>query len=321
MNIRGDIEDFCTMLEKSWKERNYNSIEARNVIIAGMGGSGIIGIIAKKIMEQDGNKIITSWNEYGLPKWIDNDCHVICISYSGNTAETISSALQAEKHNIEWEAVTTGGELNTFACDKKREVTIIEKGHQPRAALPLLLIPVLMKLGISNIDNQIEDAINACKKIQEYHKNGASAGIADRMINKNVHIYGSGCGEVSAYRWKCQIEENAKQKVHWNRLPEFNHNEIVGWKDAGNDNFVICLRDNDEEERMFKRWEHTQELIWKDTDVFVAKSGTVGGSTTTLGKILELMHLGDWISLELADKKNIDPDSVEVIEELKKRLE
>ena len=60
MNIRGDIEDFCTMLEKSWKEQNYNSIEARNVIIAGMGGSGIIGIIAKKIMEQDGNKIITS---------------------------------------------------------------------------------------------------------------------------------------------------------------------------------------------------------------------------------------------------------------------
>ena len=320
MSIRDDVEEFCTMLEKSWKDEVNTSIEARNVIIAGMGGSGIVSLIARKITEEDGNKIVTPWNEYGLPKWADDGCHLICVSYSGNTAETISAAVQAEDKNISWEAITTGGELNKFACDKKRKVTIIEKGHQPRAALPLLLVPVLMKLGISDIDKQIEDSLNACKNIQEYQRNGAPQGIADRMIDKNVHIYGSGCGEVSAYRWKCQIEENAKQKVHWNRLPEFNHNEIVGWEDAGNNNFVVCLRDVDEEERMFKRWEHTQELIWKDTDVFVAKSGTIGGATTTLAKILELMYLGDWVSLELADKKNIDPDSVGIIEELKKRI-
>ena len=320
MSIVDDIENFSDMLERSWKEGEYNSIKARNIIISGMGGSGIVGLIAKKIMEEDGNKIITTWNEYGLPNWADNDCHLICVSYSGNTAETVSSAIEAEKRNIEWEAITTGGELNSYASDKEKEVVIIENGHQPRAALPLLLIPVLKKLDIMNIDEQIEDAINACNNIQEYHNNGASAGIAKRMMNKNIHVYGSGCGEVSAYRWKCQIEENAKQKVHWNRLPEFNHNEIVGWENAGEKNFVICLRDNDEDEDMFKRWEHTQELIWKNTDVFVAKSGTVGGATTTLGKILELIHLGDWISLELAKNKNIEPEPVKVIEELKKRI-
>lgn len=321
MSIEDDIENFSDMLERSWKEREYNSIKERNVIISGMGGSGIVGLITKKIMEKDGNKIITAWNEYGLPNWTDNDCHVICVSYSGNTAETISSAVEAEKRNIEWEAITTGGELSSYASKNKKEVTIIEEGHQPRAALPLLLIPVLKKLEITNIDEQIKDAINASKNIRKYHENGATSGIAKRMIGKNVHVYGSGCGEISAYRWKCQIEENAKQKVHWNRLPEFNHNEIVGWEDAGSNNFVVCLRDNDEEESMFKRWEHTQELIWNDTEVFVAKSGTIGEATTTLGKILELIYLGDWVSLELAKNKNIEPEPVKVIEELKKRIE
>ena len=35
-----------------------------------------------------------------------------------------------------------------------------------------------------------------------------------------------------AYRWKCQVNENAKLPAFASELPELDHNEIVGWAGA-----------------------------------------------------------------------------------------
>ena len=41
-----------------------------------------------------------------------------------------------------------------------------------------------------------------------------------------------GIGAAAAYRWKCQLNENAKVPAFAAELPEAGHNEIVGWEDA-----------------------------------------------------------------------------------------
>ena len=55
-----------------------------------------------------------SWNNYGIPVWITDD-NVICISYSGNTAETISAAKKSHEIGCQIEIITTGGKLGDLA--------------------------------------------------------------------------------------------------------------------------------------------------------------------------------------------------------------
>ena len=58
----------------------------------------------------------------------------------------------------------------------------------------------------------------------------ASAGeIAEQLAGTVPLIYGCDLTVPVAYRWKCQINENAKQHAFENQLPELDHNEIVGW--------------------------------------------------------------------------------------------
>ena len=116
---------------------------ATSVVVAGMGGSGIAGRLAQALAEQCGGVRVSAWSDYGLPAWADGSEHLIAVSYSGNTAETLSSAGRAAELGCNWEAITTGGRLAELARQHSAPVTAVEPGHQPRAALPLLLVPLL----------------------------------------------------------------------------------------------------------------------------------------------------------------------------------
>ena len=59
--------------------------------------------------------------------------NVICISYSGNTAETLSAAKKANEMGCQIEIITTGGELGDLADKHNWDKTIVESGHQPKS--------------------------------------------------------------------------------------------------------------------------------------------------------------------------------------------
>ena len=53
--------------------------------------------------------------------------------------------------------ITTGGKLGDLADENGWKKTLIESGHQPRAALPLLLKPLLYKLIFPNIERIVKE--------------------------------------------------------------------------------------------------------------------------------------------------------------------
>jgi len=114
-------------------------LAAGSVIVAGMGGSGIAGRLAQALAERCGGLRVSAWSDYGLPAWADGSERLIAVSYSGNTAETLSGVERAIELGCGWEAITTGGRLAALGREYGAPVTAIEPGHQPRAALPLLL--------------------------------------------------------------------------------------------------------------------------------------------------------------------------------------
>ena len=119
-----------------------------------------------------------------------------------------------------------------------------------------------------------------------------------------------------AYRWRCQIEENAKQLAFNHQIPEMNHNEIVGWTLPNKQMSVILIRDCNEEAQINDRFEATKSVAWDK----VESVECVAEGKTPLARMMSMIILGDLVSIELAKLNDVDPTPVEVIENLKKEL-
>ena len=308
-----NIEDDTLNFFKMWRqaEPEPSDIRDRQTIVSGMGGSGIGGEILSALSDITNFCQVTSWNNYGLPQWVTEDCCVICISYSGNTAETLSAAKAAIEIGCKVEVITTGGKLKKLAEEKNLHITEIDKGHQPRAALPLLLKALIYRVGIPNLEEQISEVNNLKLPITD------SKNIASRLKGTNPCIYSSGLMNPVAYRWRCQIEENAKQLAFNHQIPEMNHNEIVGWTLPNNQMSVVLIRDNNEKAQIKNRFEATKNVAWDEVEIVEC----VAEGKTPLARIMSMILLGDLVSIELAKLNNVDPTPVEVIENLKTELD
>ena len=308
MQIEDDTLNFFGM----WKASNFDLNESikGQIIISGMGGSGIGGQILSTISDLNGFAKVDYWNNYNLPKWANEDCSVICVSYSGNTAETLSAAKEALKLGCNLEVITTGGKLKDLAEQNNLHITEIEEGHQPRAALPLLLKALICRIRLPNLEEQIKE-VSKLRLPVDKAKN-----IASQLKGTIPCIYSSDLMNPVAYRWRCQIQENAKQLAFNHQIPEMNHNEIVGWTLPNNQMSVILIRDNNENAQISNRFEVTKNVAWDNVKIVEC---TAEGKTP-LARIMSMIILGDLVSLELAKLNNVDPTPVEVIENLKNEL-
>ena len=120
-----------------------------------------------------------------------------------------------------------------------------------------------------------------------------------------------------AYRWKCQINENAETPAFASKLPEHDHNEIVGWAGAEQRLSAVFLEDPDAEQRVVRRIEVTAEFAGHGAAV-VERVRARG--ETRLERLVSLVLLGDLVSLYMAILRGVDPVSVHVIDTLKERL-
>ena len=308
ISIEEDTKNFLRMLKKEINVKN-NSYQNK-IIISGMGGSGIGGRIMETISQYENIGEIFSWNNYGIPEWVTPDDNIICISYSGNTAETLSAAVKAHQLGCKIEVITTGGKLGDLADEHNWDKTLIEKGHQPRAALPLLLKPLIFKLNMPKIDEIVEEVTK-----QTYDEKQIE--IISEEISDNIPcIYTEPSLEPVGYRWRCQIQENAKQLAFHHVIPEMNHNEIVGWTNSNPNIIPVLIRKENEYAEIRNRFEALKNTAWKNTKVveIFAKCDN------HLSKILETIYIGDMVSIELAKINGVDPTPVEVIENLKREL-
>jgi glucose/mannose-6-phosphate isomerase len=145
-----------------------------------------------------------------------------------------------------------------------------------------------------------------------------------KTIARGLHgttpmIAGAGLTTPIAYRWKTQINENAKQPCFVHELPELDHNELEGWEgaqDVGRFSAVF-LDDSDAHPRVKARMELTERLI--STNATASFRVETRGQTT-IERVISLVLLGDLVSIYLATLRGVDPGPVKLIEQLKSEL-
>ena len=328
LNIAFDLKNqIISDLESS---SNLEKISYENLLIMGMGGSGVAGDVMKVLSNEISDKNIIVHKEYSIPKQVLK-FRPLClfISYSGNTEETLSGISDAKKNNLDWIVISSGGKLIDIAIEEGKEDTKIPSGLQPRAASGYLTLAISRILDIvegSDYVSQLNDASSYLNKLTEKAEesdiNKLSLNICESINKKTVVIYsGTNMSKVISSRWKTQINENAKSKAFVGYLPEVHHNEILSWDadtDGSKKNYIVILiRDRNEHVQISKRFEFTKELIGEKVNIVEVN---LNNQESTLKTLLELVLLGDLVSLNLANRLTIDPKNIDTIENLKKLL-
>jgi len=300
----------------------------RKIVICGMGGSGIGGEILKNLLREENFSIFVN-RGYTLPRSVDKEALVFAVSYSGNTEETLAAYKEAKKREISLISICSGGKLREWSKRDGVPCFVIPPGMPPRAALGYLFIPMLRVLERWKWvkENSYGELFQVLKRIKDssapsvpLEKNRAKI-ISSKLKGKIPLIYGvEGTTDVVAHRLKTQFNENSKTCAFWDVFPELNHNEVVSWEGKENlDKFYfLFIRDKEEEERVKKRIEITQNIL-KDKEAEWEEIWTEGKSL--LARIFSAIYLGDWVSFYLALLQRIDPTPVKMIDLLKQKME
>ena len=301
-----------------WEKVDLDLSLYKTVTFCGMGGSGIVGDLAKAWMEHRGCKIPAfSYRGYGLPSWLKGEEHlVVCISYSGNTEETLSNFTTALEREATVVCISSGGKLESLAKENGILHMKIPEGFAPRFALGYMLSKALCLLGIS--EEELADAReNLQNNYEEIKEKGRQ--IADALYGYVPLFYATPLTEFVAFRWKTQINENAKTQAYFAVIPEIHHNEVEGLNNAEireKFSFVVMF-DPKDHERVRRRVDITIKIL-KDRGINPIVIGGEGNSY--LARTLYTIHVGDWMSYYLAGKYKFDPLPVKVIESIKEEL-
>jgi glucose/mannose-6-phosphate isomerase len=301
-----------------------------NIVVAGLGGSAIGGDLLKDWVKIQLKVPIEVSREYRLPEYAGKKTLAIICSYSGDTEETLSSFLDALKRKCMIYCISSGGALIRYAQKHKVPYLQVPSGMPPRAALPYMLVPLLVlmeKAGLAKgVKEELDEAIVLLKKIS--YENGPemptrdnfAKTVATHIGDSAPTIYGAGIFRSVAQRFKQQFNENAKSAAKWEFFPELDHNEIVGWEGRGEQCkyfSIILIRDSDDQVEITSRIDTTKQIMER-AGLIIFDLDVQGKST--LAKMLSTVVVGDFISVYLAVIRGVDPTPVNTINYLKGSL-
>ena len=239
---------------------------------------------------------------------------LICISYSGNTWETLELLRKGRLRGAQTIGITSGGRLAALGKEQAFPVVLVPGGMQPRAALPALLCSALQVLVAAGLVKNTWKTLPSflADNLEKAEDTGKE--LAELLWGKHIIVYSS--VESVARRFKTQVNENAKLPCRMDVLPELNHNETVGWAGAGKDNAVVLFRVPEEPEMLKKAVEFLKTVVaGKATVAEILPEGR-----TALERALFSIMVGDFASYYLGVKGGVDTEQVEVIRRLKETI-
>jgi len=326
MVMRKFIQEFPQHIEDAIKiaesiKLNLDPTCVENIVISGQGGSAIGGIITKNLLSSKVTVPIIINKNYNTPSFMNHNTLFIASSYSGNTEETLSALKEAEDKKSYIFSITSGGKLLNISQEKAYDHIVIPDGGAPRAMLCYSVVQMLFVISLLS-NHSIEDLKQVLLSVKKYLINNQTniikdaGSVVDKIKNKMPFIYAFEEFEGVALRFKQQLNENSKRHACYNLIPEMNHNEIVPWVNK-NLCVVPIFLNGQTVDRNKKRMEINMRQISQCVDGLIELKAD---NVDYFKQYFYFVHLLDWVSLMIAEKENIDPDDITLINSLKEEL-
>jgi glucose/mannose-6-phosphate isomerase len=300
--------------------------EIENIVVLGMGGSGIVGDVMLSVAGPFMATPIVVCKSYEPPSFAGPTTLCIALSYSGDTEETLEAAQTAALAGARMVVVAGGGELQQLGQSWDATMIGLPGGiPKPRAGLGAMAIPTLLALEhvglFPGARGWVDLAVEQLRRRRdELSAPQSAARSLARHIGRTMPIvYGAAAlGTTAALRWKNEVNENAKVPAFTATVPELTHNEICGWGQYGDVTrqvfTLVMLRHDGEHPQVMRRF----ELVRKWTEEVVASVEEVHAEGDgPLAQLLDLMFFGTMTSLELAAQEGVDPGPIPVLDEIK----
>ncbi len=321
-----------TTYEADVRHPEHDGRKITRVVFAGMGGSALSALLVKSWLEDMLILPFEVVRTYSLPAYVDDSTLVIVSSCSGNTEETLSCLDNATAKNAQVTILSSGGKLleRAQAAGIAHVVLPSRDEYEPRMttiAQMRGLTQLLAHFGVLDTE-QYEEIASYSDWLRDESAAWKSEVTTDRNIAKQLALFAAGKTPVFyaghlmapvAYKWKISWNENAKNVAFWNELPEFNHNEVMGWASHPIEKpyAVFDLVSHFEHKRIQKRFELSDKLLSGRRP----KAHTVHlQGDTPLAQMLWACILADFVSIYVAVLNGVDPTPVELIEKFKKEL-
>jgi glucose/mannose-6-phosphate isomerase len=320
------INDFAQHIDegveisKSMKYKQPDQ-EIRNVVICGMGGSGIGGKLVSLWIQGDIKVPVTLVQEYELPHFVDAHTLIIASSYSGNTEETLIALKAGHAKGAYITGICSGGELHSFCLSNGFDVVVVPGGFPPRAAMAYSIVQLLnIFIQYGMIPAARMDELIASARLIEDNKTAImqrGEELASFLYGKVGVFYATPEYEGVVIRARQQFNENSKFLCWQHIIPEMNHNELVGWG-GGDDRFAVVFFNSEEiSPRNRMRYDISKEIISGKTK-HVTELHAIGKSQ--IERSIYLIHIVDWASYYLCELNKADIMDIKVIDYLKGSL-
>lgn len=303
------------------------------VVIFGTGGGSAASanLIRSYLFDRTGVPII-SVQGYNAPGYVDANTIVFAVSHSGKTEEILSSAGQAIAKGATVIGLGAGGKLREMLTGAGQAYMDVPGGFMPRIAIGYIMMPILTALHryglVQDFKAEFDEAVKLMTELAvEYGpETPVDANRAKQLANTfGPHIpviYGfSDQYDSVAWRIKNQLGENSKYMAFWNTIPHLHHDEAVGWdmqpelcKALG---FLLLRDEQAESEQMRKRWSATEEILQERMG---AVDSVWAKGNGRLARMLSLVTLGDFFTMYMAIRKDVDPTPVAIIDLFKRKV-
>jgi glucose/mannose-6-phosphate isomerase len=300
-----------------------------SLTVCGMGGSAVAGDVLRSIFRGRLGLPVDVNRSPELPASCGPHTLVVASSCSGNTAETLAAFHEALARGCRLLAITSGGVLEAEATAAGVPVVSVPSGMMPRAALGHLVFSLLGALEAVGLLPRLGDDVH--ETLDVLQELGTSLGVdvvepnnlakrtATWIGDRIPVIWGAeGIGAVAAMRWKTQLNENGKIPAWWASMSELDHNEVVGWTvPYGRQHVVIALRHEGEHPEIGPRFPLSLDIA-RAAGADAIEVGAAGRSA--LARLMGLILIGDYTSVYVAFRRDLDPTPVLAIDHLKSAL-
>lgn len=319
-----------TKFEANIKNGGHDSRPILNIVVAGMGGSALAALLVKTWLKSELQLPFEIVRSYELPAYVGQNTLVIASSYSGNTEETISCLAQAQEKNAQIAVIAAGGHLINTAEVNQIAHVILPGEFQPRMAVIYnlcALIAILANFGVVSHD-KLDEIAGSAEWLQKESAAWDSDSITDNnyakqlaltAVGKTAVFYGGTMTAPVAYKWKISWNENAKNVSFCNEIPEFNHNEFIGWTSHPVEKpfAVFDIVSSLEHPQILKRFEISDRLLSgkrpKSTVINLA-------GDSVIKQLLWGSILADYVSIYVSILNGVNPTPVDLIERFKAEL-
>jgi glucose/mannose-6-phosphate isomerase len=343
------MRETLSIIDRSLLTEVSKGEQPRNIVIAGLGGSGVGGDVLKAVIGNSTPLPIISERSHSLPGWVGPMDVVIGVSCSGSTEETLSTTAEAGRRGARVITIGAGGsdlEKLSNSISGAIHFPIDAKGRSPRASLWTHATPLLMianALGIAHFaEKEFEIAADLMDELSV--ANGPSVPLGENPAKALAlscaeslpMVWGTGMiGATAAARFMAQLAENSKIPAAHGELPEVGHNQIVTFdgvlagaapaRDIFSDDegaidrrtHLYILRDTNEHPAVEKRIGIVQQIA-SDRNVPVTLIQARDGHP--ISRLASLIIPTDWASVYAGLALGLDPSEISTINQLKAGL-